>query len=257
MLVNTNGKNMNISYAVTVCDEFVEMRKLMNTLSKSIQLGDEIIILIDVSKPDSLPIKEWLVSYNSTSLYNIKILETEFKGDFSAHKNLLSSYCSCEYIFQLDADELPPVELMSKLPSIVSAYPTVDLFYVPRINIVEGITLDYVNEQRWNVSKLESFVDGKHIENITDGTMSLLRHYNLIISETDGFVEYYEPIINAWDYQSRIYKNKPSIKWSGKVHETIVGSEKHTKLPMDEDFALYHYKSFERQISQNDFYESL
>lgn len=248
---------MNISYAITVCDEFVELRKLLSSLTQRINLGDEIIILIDSGNFKSEEIKNWLDTYNSTSLYNIKIHLSEFKGDFAKHKNLLNSYCSCDYIFQIDADELPPDTLIRQLPKIIETYPSVDLYYVPRINIVENITLDYVKSQRWNISKLDTFVDGKNIENVSNGSLDLLTHYNLIISNDNSFVEYYEPIVNLWDYQSRIYKNSSNIEWVGNVHETIKGSKQHVMLPANESYALYHYKSFEKQQAQNNFYESL
>ena len=88
----------NISYAITVCDEFVGIRKLINSLTRRINLGDEVIILVDSSSPKSEEIETWLHEFNKVTLYNIKIHTRKFDGDFAKHKNVLNSYCSCPYV---------------------------------------------------------------------------------------------------------------------------------------------------------------
>ena len=46
--------------------------------------------------------------------------------DFAAYKNELIKHCSGEYIFQIDADELPNLDLLDMLPGILKANPEVD-----------------------------------------------------------------------------------------------------------------------------------
>ena len=54
-----------------------------------------------------------------------------------------------------------------------------------------------------------------------------------------------------------IYRNRPELKWQNKVHEVLIGSESHTDLPSDENFALKHPKEIERQVKQNNYYSTL
>jgi len=70
-------------------------------------------------------------------------------------------------------------------------------------------------------------------------------------------VKYYTPIINWCDYQMRIWKKKPEIKWRNKVHEVLEGHKTFSALPAQEEFALYHPKTIERQEKQNEFYDTL
>jgi len=55
----------------------------------------------------------------------------------------------------------------------------------------------------------------------------------------------------------RIWKKKPEIKWRNKVHEVLEGHKTFSALPAQEEFALYHPKTIERQEKQNEFYDTL
>jgi hypothetical protein len=70
-------------------------------------------------------------------------------------------------------------------------------------------------------------------------------------------VKYYKPIINWCDYQWRIWRNKPEIKWVNKVHERLDGFKTYVTLPPQEEFSLYHPKTIERQEKQNNYYNTL
>jgi hypothetical protein len=70
-------------------------------------------------------------------------------------------------------------------------------------------------------------------------------------------VKYYKPIVNWCDFQTRIYKNTPELKWENKVHERLIGHKEFAYLPMEEEWALYHPKSIERQEKQNEFYNTI
>lgn len=70
-------------------------------------------------------------------------------------------------------------------------------------------------------------------------------------------VKYYKPI-NGWpDFQTRIYRNTSEIKWINKVHERLDGHKQFAYLPMEEEWALYHPKTIERQENQNNYYNTL
>jgi glycosyltransferase involved in cell wall biosynthesis len=139
-------------------------------------------------------------------------------NDFAEHKNFLNEQCNGDYIFQIDADETIHPNLLEHLHDIVGHNPEVDLFVVPRINVVTGLTDEDVTRWGWTVNE-------------------------------QGW--------NCYpDYQTRIFKNSCSIKWEGNVHERVVGYETMAPLPAEEEWSLYHIKTIERQRFQNNFYES-
>ncbi len=143
----------------------------------------------------------------------------EFKNHFADWKNKLSEYCSGDYIFQIDADEIPTEILLDYLPKVLEDNPDNEVYLVARVNTVSGLTQDHINEWRWNVDDEER--------------------------------------VNWPDYQWRIWKNKPEIKWINKVHEKLQGFKTYAPLPAHKDLALYHPKTIERQEKQNKYYSTL
>ena len=51
--------------------------------------------------------------------------------------------------------------------------------------------------------------------------------------------------------------NLPHIKWERRLHEKIVGHKTFAHLPKEEEFALYHNKTIEKQIETNIKYNKL
>lgn len=149
----------------------------------------------------------------------ITLIEAMFEGEFADWKNFLNSYCKGEWIFQLDADEYLEPDLIVNLEELLSANEDKDLIVVPRINTVEGLTDEHIQKWGWNVND-------------------------------KGWV-------NFPDVQTRIYKNKETIGWQGKVHERIVGFESYTAFPLDEVYCIKHPKTIERQEKQNSYYDTL
>jgi hypothetical protein len=213
---------MRLSYAITVADEFEEIQKLLKLLLQTVGTTDEIVVLVDLSKHVSevskvpySPLLNYLYKLASTD--KITLVEDYFKGDFSMWKNSLNSYCKGDYIFQLDADELPSDSLLHSLNTLISF--NLELYYFPRENRVEGLTQQDIVNWNWNV-------------------------------DNKGRVNY--P-----DIQGRLYKNKSGIKWEGKVHERVKGYQTYTVLTNQESLHLIHNKSIERQRSQNNYYNTL
>jgi hypothetical protein len=209
---------MSISYAITVSNEFEEVKRLLNLLFEYKTPKDEICVLLDKPKSD-LFIRDMLYDYSSKDLITLK--ESAFLGNFSKWKNELNSMCSKDYIFQLDADEYPCDLTLQYIDYLLEVNSKVDLLNITRINTVEGITVEKLREWKWTVK----------------------------------FGTNYGDLINYPDYQGRIYKNSRDIYWTGKVHEQLTGYSVVGNLP--ETFKLFHPKSFERQVRQNEFYESL
>lgn len=206
---------MKISYAITVCNEVEEIKRLLSFLLEYKREEDEIVVLMDGKGPDE--IWEYLKSIGKDSTI---IHKDKFNNDFSEWKNQLNLLCSGDYIFNIDADEMPSENLIKYIPEIIEQNFEVLVYALPRINTVEGITQEHIQKWRWNVNE-------------------------------KGWVNY--P-----DYQLRIYKNDPGIYWQGKVHERLNIWEEAWPLPADGDnWALFHPKTIERQEKQNELYDNI
>ena len=207
---------MKISYAITVCNEFVEIQKLISFILKNKRNEDEIIILFD-SKNGDPAIEEYLRSHSVNGEFIW--VKGEFGNHFADWKNKLTKLCSGDYIFQIDADELPHTKLMESLPEILEKNSHNDVFLVPIVKTVEGILDEHINKWGWRLNE--------------------------------------KKWINWPDNQWRIYKNNGTIKWINKVHERLDGFKTFASLPPIEEFALYHPKTIDRQEKQNQYYDTL
>ena len=207
---------MKISYAITVCNELKEIQRLLGFLMENKREQDEIIILYDTNN-GTTGVENILNHYLKLNQYFL--YKSPFNKHFAEWKNLLSSYCTGDYIYQIDADELPPKHLVENLGTILDMNKTVDVYRVPRINTVEGLTQEHIQKWGWRV-------------------------------DNKGWV-------NFPDYQWRIYKNDPNIKWVNKVHEVLTGFKVMSELPPEEEYCLLHNKTIKRQEKQNVFYEQL
>jgi len=118
----------------------------------------------------------------------------------------------------LDADETLEDTLLQSMKQIIESNSKIDMFLVPRINTIIDLDKrpDLVMKYGWQVNQ-------------------------------QGWINY--P-----DAQTRLFRNKPEIRWSGKVHERINGHKIYAFL---EGMHILHEKDWLRQTSQNDFYSRL
>ena len=207
---------MKITYAITVCNEQFEIIRLVDMIRKNKRPEDDIVVLFDQTNGNS-EIPDWLIK--KSKYPGFQFWRGFFNGNFADWKNTLKEYCTGDYIFQIDADEYPNKELFTQLPAILESNPDNEVYLVPRVNTVEGLTEEHVAKWGWKV-------------------------------DDKGWVNY--P-----DFQWRIWKNKPEIKWKNKVHEVLEGFKTYAPLPAQEEFSLYHPKDIKRQEKQNEYYDSL
>jgi glycosyltransferase involved in cell wall biosynthesis len=209
---------MTISYAIPVCNEWKEIQYLLDYLFKHKREQDEIVVQCDKGNTtqDVYAVLQEFSTYHSVGL---KVVEFPLNGDFATFKNNLKAHCSGDYIFQIDADEYPDEYLMSMIEPIITLNEKTDIFWVPRINKVTGLTAEHITKWGWRVG-----YDGK---------------------------------VNFPDYQCRIMKNVKRIKWKNKVHEVLTGHKTESQLPANDEFCLIHIKDIERQEKQNEFYNTL
>jgi len=206
---------MTISYAITVCNELEEITKLLDFLQTKIRKEDEIVIQFDA---DNTPEEVVHFLKLQNAMHDYTVVDFPLNKDFASFKNNLKSHCTKDYIFQIDADEIPHEYLVEYLPSLLDSNP-VDIVFVPRVNTVEGLTQSHIDKWKWNVNE-------------------------------KGWV-------NWPDYQTRIYKNTEDVTWMNKVHERITGYNTFSNFPSEERWSLYHHKQIDRQEKQNEFYETI
>ena len=217
---------MKISYAITACNEAVELERLLSFLKDNIREEDEVIIQLDVTHtPEVLEVCNLYTNFNhdgnttSKEILNSKFYTFPLDNNFGRFKDYLAKNATGDFIFQIDADEIPQLTLIQNLPNILESNPDNEIYLVPRINTVEGLTPAHVREWGWNV-------------------------------DFNGYV-------NFPDYQWRIYKNISYINWVNKVHERLEGFKAYALLPAEPEYCLLHHKSIEKQEKQNQFYNKL
>ena len=159
---------VKISYGITVHDEAVELKRLLNILTDKIDKEDEIVICID---GDDVKVEAVLGEYLSEN--NDIVYKRKLDGDFASQKNSVIENSKGDYVFHIDADEYPSDGLLEYVKPILEAN-DIDLIWVPRVNTVDGITEQHIQQWGWRVSE-------------------------------KGWVNY--P-----DYQARIFKNDKKIK---------------------------------------------
>ena len=206
---------MKISFAITVCNELEEIKKLVPFLLEHKRPQDEIVVLYD-NKNGNPEVLDFLLPYNIKP--NVQTWRgIVFDNNFADWKNKLNEYCVGDYIVQLDADEMISKYIVQNINVIAGMNPDVDLFYLPRINTVEGLTQEHINKWGWNLNE--------------------------------------KGHINFPDFQGRVFKK--DLRWSGRVHERIIGSKKYSMLPEDFVYCIQHHKTIERQERQNNYYDTL
>lgn len=206
-----------ISYAITVCNEYDEFVRLINHLLNYVDLStDEIVVLHDTSKSDER-ILEFV--HNHVNYNNIKFISEKFNKHFADWKNRFKTICTKDYIFQIDADEIPSEFLLQNIKTILFSNPSIELYWVPRENYVSDITDEHIAKWSWRIDNL-----GR---------------------------------INFPDYQARLFKNLPAIRWQNPVHEIIIGSVAQATLPAESRFCLLHNKTIKKQEQQNSLYDTI
>jgi hypothetical protein len=208
---------INVTYAITVCNELTEITQLINFLHPRLKSEDEILIQYDTDSATS-QVKDYLTILTQMHK-NIRVIAFPLNKDFASYKNNLKNHANGMFIFQIDADEMPSEYLVENLEFFLESNKEVDLFFVPRINTVEGLTDEHIKKWGWKVNEL-------------------------------GW-------INFPDYQTRLYRRTSDIEWQGKVHERIIGYNTLSLLPQDEEYCLYHHKQIARQEKQNELYDTI
>jgi hypothetical protein len=207
---------IKLSFAIPVKDEIIELQALLKILIENKEEQDEIVIQFD-SNNGSKMVEEFLRSHSINKNCGFRWHSYKFQNDFSEMKNFLISMCKGDYIFQIDADELVNKDFIFYTKEILKKNPEIEVFALPRVNTVKGITEEHIKKWRWNINEL-------------------------------GY-------INWPDIQFRLFKNNGKIKWRNKVHEILMGYDSYGIFP--EELPILHHKDIIKQENQNKLYETL
>tara|TARA_Y100001972_G_scaffold103654_1_gene130090 strand:+ start:3134 stop:3766 length:633 start_codon:yes stop_codon:yes gene_type:complete len=210
---------MSISFAITAYNEHEELQILLNQLEQIAKPDDEIVIQLDSkATPEVLSLVDQFINKDFT--FTVKKCVFDLNNHFADFKNNLKSYCTKDWVFQIDADETLSETFSRVIHEVLDANDGIDLIAVPRVNIVKGLEQNDIIQWHWQVN-------------------------------SQGWVNWPDP-------QHRIFRNKPEVKWVNKVHEVIVGWKTYAELPSEDDsYALYHIKDIDRQRKQNEFYSKI
>jgi len=148
----------------------------------------------------------------------INFYQRKLDRDYGAHKNYGISLCKGKWIFQVDADECPTDLLLENINEILEANDSNEAIWLPRLNYFHGVTQQDIMTWGWN---------------------------------------YHDGMINFPDYQSRLYKNLPHIKYERRLHEKVEGYKTYVFIPVQKDIALIHEKTIEKQRQTNIKYNQL
>jgi hypothetical protein len=195
---------MKLSYAITVCNESKDLYALISFLKSVKDTDDEINVLLD-----TLHTNETTINILEHFKDDIVVNKRDFCGNFSDHRNFHLKKCIGDYIFVVDADEMPKEKLIVGLKGAIEESGA-DMIRIPRINIHPGCPREWLKKYKFNTNEMDW--------------------------------------INWPDYQGRVFKNDPeNIYYGNKLHENIIGVKNPVSLEPDPTLALWHIKSVHKQ----------
>jgi|TARA_B110000211_G_scaffold198426_1_gene228317 hypothetical protein len=196
---------MKLTYSIQVCNESRELFSLLHLLTRVIDDEDYIDVIVD--------------SNNTTE--KVDLVLKHFEDRITVHRRPFDTFSkNCQfhievakgdYVFHIDADELPQESLIKIVKHVIEETGS-EIIAVPRINIHPDITESEAEEFGFDINEV-------------------------------GF-------INWPDYQLRIHKNCDYIKWTDELHTKLTGSEKMSGIKAVPSLAMWHIKSMDKQTSR-------
>lgn len=185
-----------------------ETFKLIDFIQRHKDAEDEIVILNDPTTADY---------ENQLCAKEVTVINHKLDYSYSEHRNYGLKHCKGEYVFALDADETPTIELIANIKEILASTKA-DLVWIPRLNVFEGLTQADAIKYGWKVN---------------NGS-----------------------IVNWPDSQTRLFRNNGSWKWEGNLHERVKGKGQEIHLKPDTRLCLVHRKDIAKQRADNEGYNA-
>ena len=196
---------MKLTYTIQVCNESRELFSLLQFITRVKDEEDEINVVVD-STNKTEKVDMVLEHFKDT----VNVYERPF-DQFHVNAQFHTEKATGDYIFGIDADEMPQEMLIKNIKRIIEDTQA-EVISIPRINIHPGITEQEVKDFGFHVNEV-------------------------------GF-------INWPDYQTRIFKKCDHIHWTDTLHTKLVGSDKIVGVKPNPSMALWHIKSMEKQKSR-------
>ena len=197
--------NVKISYSILTHNETDSLLKLIEFLVEHKEDKDEIVILDDFS--DNEKTKEILDTM--CSIHEIKFEQRHLLKDYAGQKNHLTRMCSGDYIMNIDADELPTKYLMKNIKMVLMSNPSIDVYWVPRLNTVDGLTQEHVEKWKWNVNEFGwvNWPDyqGRIWKNKVHEVLVGFKEYTFLPDE-ENFCFYHHKTIEKQEKQNDFYE---------------------------------------------------
>lgn len=171
---------MKISYCITCHNEDITLNNLLSFLLPIIN-NDELLIQDDFSNNiDTLNIID---KYKNEK--NIIYYKYALNNNYGNFKNEFIKRASGNYIFAIDADELPSENIIGdNLHNIIDANPGIEAYAVPRINDFRGVTDQHVKHWGWKLTPSTSIIHEKIIDTNSD-EYKFLKKNGYILKETE------------------------------------------------------------------------
>ena len=196
---------MKLTYSIQVCNESRELFSLLNVLTHLIDTEDYIDVVVDSANTTE---KVSLVLEHFKD--RITVYERPF-DTFSKNCQFHIDVAKGDYVFHIDADEMPQQSLIQILKQVIDETGA-EILAIPRINIHPGATQEFIEKSKFNINEV-------------------------------GF-------INWPDFQMRVHKKCDYITWTDELHTKLTGSDKVSGIKPVPSLAMWHIKSIEKQESR-------
>ena len=193
---------MKLTYTIQVCNESRELFSLLSFLRKTVDDEDEINVVVDSNR-----VTERIESVLEHFKERINIFRRPF-DEFHTNAQFHIEKATGEYIFGMDADEMPQELLIKNVKKIINDSGA-EIIAVPRINIDPGYTEAFLERCNYKINDV-------------------------------GW-------INWPDFQTRIFKKCDHIKWTDEMHTKLSGTNKAVALKPEPKLAMWHIKSIEKE----------
>jgi glycosyltransferase involved in cell wall biosynthesis len=209
-----------VSFAILTHNETGTLSRLLESLAGVPET--EVRIVDDFSDPPTLAIIDGFVRRNT----NIHLYRRALRKNFAAQRNFVAEKCLGRYIGRIDADETLPRFFIENLKKIVEDLEAgdFDAAAFPRINLL--------GEEAG-----ESFIK------------EFTAAYGRFELNDKGW-------LNFPDFQIKLYRNAPHLKFRYIVHEILLGINKLYRFPAEEKYALIHHKSPADYLNSIRFYNT-
>lgn len=120
---------VTLSVVLITQDEEANLPGTLESVMPLVRGGRGEIIVVDSGSTDR--------TLEIARSFGAKIFSEPWKG-FAAQKNSAMEKATCDWILQLDADEMPEPELTAEIADVLRSKPTVQGFWIPRKNFFLG-----------------------------------------------------------------------------------------------------------------------